>query len=116
MSAIPSPSAPHRRKGRPRAAVRNRSLDIFRRANIRVFLLELTVGGALVLRIIVDDRLIARGKIIESGGEGVAFRSRHGFFREERDKSLGRVVALVALDKAVQVTDIAQRIDLDIKK
>src|SRR5690349_18540251 len=78
--------------------------------------LELAIGGAFVLRIIVDDRLIAVGEIVEGGGEGVPLCSWRGFFCEEGDIPLARVVAIVTFYEAMEVANLAQRIDLDIEE
>jgi len=55
-------------------------------------------------------------KIIERRCEGVAFRSRRRLCRKEGDKALGGVAAIVSLDKSVEITNIAQGIDLDVEK
>lgn len=48
------------------------SLDVFGRADVGMFLLELAVSSALVLRVVVDSRIGARREIIKSRSKGAA--------------------------------------------
>jgi hypothetical protein len=91
-------------------------LNVFWCADVRVSLLELAISCALVLRIIIDDCLVARSKIIEGGRESVTLRSWRRFFRKKGNESLGRVVAMVALNEAVEIAHIPQGVDFYIEE
>ncbi len=57
-----------------------------------------------------------RRKIIKGGREGVALGLWRRLLCQKRHEAFGCVVAIVPLDKAMQIADAAQRIDLDIEK
>jgi hypothetical protein len=79
-------------------------------------LLELAVNGALVLGIIVDRGFLMCGQIIQGGGEGVPLGLCRRLRGQKGYEALGRIITVMPLDKAMQLTNPAQRIDLDIEK
>jgi hypothetical protein len=76
-------------------------LYVFGRADVRMFLLELAVGSALVLRIVVNAGIGGRRDIIKSRSKGVALRYGRRILRKKRDEALATVVSVPPFHETV---------------
>src|SRR3546814_17822331 len=83
---------------------------------MRVFRAELSVDRPFIFRVVIDDAGLRLLHVRPCLCERLLLRFPGRIVREKGYEPLRTVVPAAALDKAVQVANVAHRVDFDIQK